>query len=60
MNPNNIEALALKGMLAELPEDDRKAVHAAKAELEAVIARHTDGHGLLAVVLLCMELQGNA
>jgi hypothetical protein len=44
----------LKGILSELPEEERKAIEAATAEVKAIAAKYGDV-GTLAIAVLALE-----
>jgi hypothetical protein len=44
----------LKGILSTLPEEERKAIEAATAEVKAITAKYGDS-GTLAIAVLALE-----
>lgn len=55
MNQQEIMILALKGAIAELPEDQRHAIAEIKAHVEGLVKEHGD-LASLAIILLSAEL----
>ena len=52
---SEIERLALKGIISELPEADREKVYACVAKINQVVAEFGDA-GILAMALVVSEL----
>lgn len=58
MTNEKFQLLLIKGVIADLPPDDRKRVEAAETEMRRVIATHKEP-GYLALALLGAELAAN-
>lgn len=59
MNEEQHTLLLVRGTIAGLPEGDRKGVELAALKLREVVKTHGD-HGLMAIALVCAELQAEA